>query len=220
VRGWTCAAGFEGSCGWVGDVLAVVGGIEVLAVPASVAVSILHAQTSAEVGLRWKAVIDHNPSRAWLFRELKRLRLPRPFVLHTDIRQLAEVASFFSRTVRHVADEHAEARLEGSDFRGLGCAEEGIGHVIDHHAAVGFLDALLGALGDALVGAVLGFEEDGSGPVIAWVQCVRSRIECDLTRCYLLVSSTNSQLVHVDCFARSWPFSGSIVTLNEFYQSC
>ena len=167
VGGWTCAAGFESSCGGIGNVFAVVGGIEVLAVPASVAVSMLHTPTSAGADLRGKPVVDHNTSRARLLGKLQRLWLSRPFVLHTDIRQLAEVASFFSRTVRNVANKHAKTRLEGSDFGGLGCAEEGVGHVVDHHAAVGAFDALLGALGDALVGAVLGFEEDGRGPVVA-----------------------------------------------------
>jgi hypothetical protein len=37
-----------------------------------------------------------------------------------------------------------------------------------YHAPVCAVDALLGALGDALVGAVAGFEEEGCGPVVAF----------------------------------------------------
>jgi hypothetical protein len=44
-----------------------------------------------------------------------------------------------------------------------------------YHAPVGAVDALLSALGDALVSAVAGFEEEGCGPVVAFEVVRRTR---------------------------------------------
>jgi hypothetical protein len=77
-------------------------------------------------------MIDHNPTRTRLFRELQRLWLPRTFVLHADVRQLAKITRAFAILVLDGPDEHAEARLKGRDLGSLGGVEECIGHVVDH----------------------------------------------------------------------------------------
>jgi hypothetical protein len=129
-------------------------------------------------------VINHNPHRARLFRELQRLGLPRALILHANVRQLPKISCALAVFVGYVADEHAEARLEGSHFAGLGSVEECVGHVVYHlrlcewveggvgrgldtnHAAVCLFDALLRALRDAFVRSITGFEVDYCGPVV------------------------------------------------------
>jgi hypothetical protein len=160
-------------------------------------------------------VINHNPTRTRLFRKLQRLRLSRALVLHTNIRQLSEISRALAVLVSHVANEHAEAGLEGSHFAGLGRVEEGICHVVYHHAAVCLFDALLRALGNALVGSVAGFEVDYCGPVITYTHTLIFLLSSSQTT-HLLKSSAISHVVHVDSLARSWPFWGSMVTLKEF----
>jgi hypothetical protein len=112
-------------------------------------------------------MVNHNPTRTRLFGKLQRLRLSRALIFHADIRQLSEIPRALSVFVPHIADEHAEAGFEGSYFTGLRGVEEGVGHVVYHHAAVCFFDALLRALGDALVGSITRFEVDYGGPVVA-----------------------------------------------------
>ena len=75
-------------------------------------------------------MVNHDAGRARLLRELECFRLSGTLVLHADICQLSEVARFLARTVRDVADQHAETGLEGCYFCGLRGAEEGIGHVV------------------------------------------------------------------------------------------
>jgi hypothetical protein len=52
-----------------------------------------------------------------------------------------------------------------------------------YHAAICLFDALLGALGDALVGSVTGFEVDDCSPVIAFVIAISiARVVCHVSR--------------------------------------
>lgn len=59
--------------------------------------------------------------------------------------------------------------LEGRDLGLLRVVGEAVLHVVDGHAAVGTIEADVGNLGHAVVGAVPGLEKDHGGPVVGKV---------------------------------------------------
>jgi hypothetical protein len=67
-----------------------------------------------------------------------------------------------------------------------------------------------------VVGSIAGFEVNYCGPVVAWFEVVKI-VRSVLGEGELLKSSAISHVVHVDSLARSWPFWGSMVMLNEFW---
>lgn len=106
VRGGARAAGLEGAALGVGDVVLVVGGVEVLAVPAG-----------------REAVVGHDAVGARLGREVDRFGGACGCVLHACVGELAELTRLIAIAVGRIADEHAEAGLERRYCRLLGCVE-------------------------------------------------------------------------------------------------
>lgn len=85
--------------------------------------------------------------------------------VEADKGHLAVAGGFGLGAPRRVADDHAEARLEGLHLAALVR-----GRVVDcHAAAAGAVEADVGPLGDADVGPVAGAEVEDGGPVIGEV---------------------------------------------------
>lgn len=129
------------------DVAAVVLRVEVLAVPA----------------LR-EADVDHDARRARLLGHGAIAHRPALDRREARVRPGAVYGAFPGRARHGVADEHAEAGLEG----GHGAAIVGV-RVIDGDAAGAVLEADVGDLVDAVVAAVAGVEKERGRPVVGEV---------------------------------------------------
>ena len=142
------AVALESTAGGISNMRGVVCGVQVLAVPAGREADIGHDALLADP-------VGHG------------LGLTRAGVERVQARegQLAELAGGRLVAEERVADDHAEAGLEGGH---LGPAIGG--RVVDGHtAAAGTVEEHVGTLGNTLEGAVASAEEEGSGPVVGEV---------------------------------------------------